>query len=502
LLLLGGNRASAEASSDVNTLYEQLDRAIAHSADYVKVRQERIAKDKAGLAKSRGAQAKYKASFALYEEYRSYKNDSAVSYLMQCIDYAKRAKDAAAEGNAKALLAFQCSTTGKYTESYSILNGIDTTALDRQGRENYLWASKHLYSELAYYANIPHLHKYYEEKSRGLDKALMANLSHDGDFYLQFMEVSVRDAHDFKKALQYNDTRLKKAKEGSHQYGIVCFYRYLIYKRMGDMEQAEVWLLRSAILDVQLAVMDQGSLWEAANNLSKEPDGLQRSYRYIKFAWQAANTFNTAVRSSQIMPVLSTIEDSYQQELASSNKRMKVMVGISILLIVIVLCLLYYVNKQRSRLALAHVALKKTNDELKEANENLNESSKMKEVYIGRFLRLSANYMDKLEAMRKRVAKLVKNREFVKLNAMLQSNEEDVDELYEYFDSAFLKLNDNYKQYRQSKYSKTSSTEASATTPFSFFTSFSFPNSFISNINYFTSTRNYSIGCYLGTFDS
>ncbi len=36
----------------------------------------------------------------------------------------------------------------------------------------------------------------------------------------------------------------------------------------------------------------------------------------------------------------------------------------------------------------------------------------MKEVYIGRFLRLCAIYVDKIETMRKRVVKLVKAREF------------------------------------------------------------------------------------------
>lgn len=437
--------ASAEVSdkgtsTSIDELYEQLDRAIDCSKDYVKLRQDRITKDRASLAKSAGMDAKYKAAFELYEEYRSYKNDSAVFYLSQCIDYAKRANNPQAENNAKALLAFQCSTTGKYTESYSILSKIDTTLLDKQGRRNYLVANHHLFSELSYYANIPSLAKYYEGKKQQYVSMLLHELDHDDDYYLQLQEGICRDAKNFKGALQYNDLRLKKTKEGEHQYAIVAFYRYLILKRKGDMETAQYWLLQSAMGDVKLAVMDQGSLWEVANLLSQNPDGLKRSYHYIKFAWHAATTFNTAVRSGQIMPVLSTIEDNYQKELSESNRQMKIMVAISILLLIIVLCLLFYVNKQRNRLALAHENLKKTNDELKAANSSLNESNKMKEVYIGRFLRLSANYMDKLEAMRKRVTKLVKNREFVKLNTLLQANEEDVDELYEYFDSAFLKL--------------------------------------------------------------
>ncbi len=73
-------------------------------------------------------------------------------------------------------------------------------------------------------------------------------------------------------------------------------------------------------------------------------------------------------------------------------------------------------------------------------NHSLNESNKMKEVYIGRFLRLCAIYVDKIETMRKRVVKLVKAREFNRLLEQMQAGEAYMGELYEYFDSAFLKL--------------------------------------------------------------
>lgn len=137
------------------------------------------------------------------------------------------------------------------------------------------------------------------------------------------------------------------------------------------------------------------------------------------------------------------------------------MVAFSVLLLFVVMLLLYYVNKQRKRIAAAHHKLKETNHALQLANErlnemnqslnemnhslnemnqSLNESNKMKEVYIGRFLRLCAIYVDKIETMRKRVVKLVKARELNKLLEQMQAGEAYMGELYEYFDSAFLKL--------------------------------------------------------------
>ena len=385
----------------------------------------------------------------------------ALKYINQCMELAIRMGDKKKEENAKALLAFQESTTGDYAESYDLLKSVNIADLDAEGKRNYLWACQHLYGEMAYYSNVPSLKKYYTGKLNAYQAAIDSTFSHDDDLYLQMQEVRARDAGNMKEALRLSDKRLAMTKPGTHQYAIVQFYRGMTYNQFGDEEQFLRCLLRSTICDVQLAVMDQGSLWEVANLLNADPDQQKRSHEYIKFAWQSATIFNTPIRSRQIMPVLTQIEEGYQKELSSSNQHLRLMVAFSVLLLFVVMLLLYYVNKQRKRIAAAHHKQKETNHALQLANErlnemnhslnemnqslnemnhSLNESNKMKEVYIGRFLRLCAIYVDKIETMRKRVVKLVKAREFNRLLEQMQAGEAYMGELYEYFDSAFLKL--------------------------------------------------------------
>lgn len=452
---------AAKTTDNIEQLFQSLDNAIAHSADYVKVREARIRDWEQKLKTARRLSSKYDACFALFEEYRSYKNDMALKYINQCMELAFRMGDKKKVGNAKALLAFQESTTGDYAESYDLLKSVNIADLDAEGKRNYLWACQHLYGEMAYYSNVPSLKKYYAGKRNAYQAAIDSTFSHDDDLYLQMQEVRARDAGNMKEALRLSDKRLSMTKPGTHQYAIVQFYRGLTYNQFGDEEQFLSCLLRSAICDVQLAVMDQGSLWELANLLNAEPDEQKRSHEYIKFAWQSATVFNTPIRSRQIMPVLTQIEEGYQKELSSSNQHLRLMVACSALLLFVVMLLLYYVNKQRKRIAAAHHKLKETNHALQLANErlnemnhslnemnhslnemnqSLNESNKMKEVYIGRFLRLCAIYVDKIETMRKRVVKLVKARELNKLLEQMQAGEAYMGELYEYFDSAFLKL--------------------------------------------------------------
>lgn len=453
--------ALAQGAQPLDALYDSLDNSIAQSAKFVGLRENRIKMFEANLAATRSPAERYTYSYSLYEEYRSYKNDLALRYINQCISLAQQMGDKRKEGNAMALLAYQESTTGKYYEAHDVLKAIDEKELDTEGLRNYLWAYLHLYGEMAYYANVDFQKKYYQAKVAEYRQKVEAALDHQDDRYLQLQEVKLRDAGKTKEALRINDIRLHKSTPGTHQYAIATFYRAMIFKHSNHLEEYRRFLLLSAISDVRLAVMDQGSLWELANETMADSKQLARSYDYIKFAWKSATIFNTPLRSRQIMPVLSTIEESYQKQLTESNKRLKMMIACSVVLLILVMGLLFYVNKQRNRIALAHRRLKATNKELQTANgnlsqaiqklnetnerlaslnENLNESNKMKEMYIGRFLRLCAIYVDKIETMRKRVVKLVRARELTKLTDMMQSDHEYVGELYEYFDSAFLKL--------------------------------------------------------------
>ena len=467
-LVLLSTSVFANPTDNIEQLFQSLDDAIVHSPDYVKVREDRIYNLEQKLKVAKKVSEKYNACFALFEEYRSYKNDIAIKYINQCVELAIKIGDKQKEENAKSLLAFQESTTGNYAESYDLLKSVNPSNLDSEGQRNYLWACQHLYGEMAYYCNVPSLKKYYTEKHNAYQTAIDSTFSHDDDLYLQMQESKAREAGNMKEALRLSDKRLAMTKPGTHTYAIVQFYRGLTYNMFGDKEQFLRCLLRSAICDVQLAVMDQGSLWELANLLNAKPGEQKRSHEYIKFAWQSATVFNTPIRSRQIMPVLTQIEDRYQKELASSNKRLKIMVAWSVLLIIVVVLLLYYVNKQRKRIAVAHhkqkdtnhalqlanknlnsvieqlnlanSSLNEANDRLNEMNQSLNESNKMKEVYIGRFLRLCAIYVDKIETMRKRVVKLVKARELTKLLEQMQTGEAYMGELYKYFDSTFLNL--------------------------------------------------------------
>lgn len=445
----------------LDSLYAELDRSIEHADDYMAVRQQRINGLYQQLKKSSSAARRYQLSMQLFDEYQSFQNDSAIYYLAQSIQLARQMGHQADANMNLALQAYQCSKTGLYAESCDIFREIDVSALTDQGHRAYLIAGQHLYSELAYYSKIPRLKRMYSSKAQYFSNLIFRLLKPQDPACLERLLMHYYSRGQYNEALGVSNRWMRQVRQGTHGYAIATFYRFLIYSAMGNKPQACQWLALSADTDIRLAVTDQGSLWELANRLASDADQLPRAYRYIRYAWRAAQKFNTKVRSSQISPVLSHIDESYQAHVAKVNMRLKISIALSVSLLLAVLLLLVYVNSQRKKLAKARNELDQSNRILTELNQQLsdsnrqlqqlnrqislnvkklNESNKMKEEYIGRFLRLCSVFIDKSESLKKRISKRIKNKEYGELQKLLEVKESDWDELYQNFDLAFLNL--------------------------------------------------------------
>lgn len=454
--------SSFAQNKNIKDLYEQLDQAIKQSQYYINQKESRITKIKKQSRQGHTPQQLLTAYYKLYEEYKAYQSDSSIYYIHQAIDLAKRNNMKSDITKLRSLLALQYSTSGAFTEALHVLQSIDKKTLNNSNKKDYYIAFYHVYGELGF-SNIhidTDLSQEFYNKQNCCRDTLFSILSPNSEDYLIRKEVLLTSQNKLKEALKINDIRLSKCKKGSHEYGIVAYYRYLIYRSLKDEDMVKYWLLQSAICDVKCAINDQASLWILAEILNKEKD-VERSYKYINFSWNANKRFCTRIRSWQISPVLGTIDHNYQAELKKANHRL-IFAIICVSLLVIALALLtFYVNKQKSYLSKARNELKKTNTQLEElnnklsstngmlkaSNDKLNESNGVKEEYIGQFLGACSHYIDKLDKMRLNVNKMLKNKQYNELYSMTKSSEvkeQELEELYANFDKVFLNLFPNF----------------------------------------------------------
>ena len=462
----------AQGKKDFQSLLLEIDQAIEQSPEIVGQYERQIEETRQQYLHARQPEEKYELAFDLYERYKSFMNDSALYYLSEAMHWAERNQESgvrsqewkARVGNCQALKAFQCSTVGYYNEALAFLKSIDKQQLDSVGLRNYYQSQMHVYGELGYYSIIPPMKEQYFKLQTTYRDSLFAHIDHQDADYLMYRIQELKGRQQLEEARKISDHWVSRVSPDSREYAIACYYRWLSSE---DEDELRYWGAQSALSDVRHAVMDQASLLSLAELLNADGD-LDRSYRYIRFTWDCNNRFNTRMRSWQITPILNVIEKNYQKAVEHNNSVLRMSIIVVSILALIVLAALFFVHRRNKQLASARNALSEANGQLsiinsqlsiqKEelatlnsqlsiVNSQLTESNRVKEEYIGRFMSLCSQYIDKLDNYRKMVNKKMKNKELDDLYQISKSTElkeKELEELYENFDTVFLHLFPNF----------------------------------------------------------
>lgn len=468
LMLLAVAQAAAVEKAD--SVYRLIDKAMAGADAYFERREARIDGLKSRLQGSREPARRYALEFSLYEEYRGLSNDSALAYIERAAATAAARGDKASAGKCMALEACQCSMSGLYAEALVMLDRVDLRSLDSVGLPLYYHARSHLYGEIAAHTAVPSMKSGYAGLSSAYEDSLLAVTGEDDALYLQHMEKRMFAAGDYYGALRYNEKWMRLRGHVPTEFAVIAFYRYLDYKMLGNKAEWTYWLAMSALADIRNGTTDQASMWELAQHMYTTGD-YARANRYIDFAGACARKFHTALRSYQVMPVLSVISKKYQTDMASTNRMLYVALMAACVFALTVLCFAVYLVRQRKRLAAAQAGLREGNERLTRLNgemqkalheldlsnrrltatgERLNaavagldESNRVKEKYIGLFLRQCSSYIERMDHMRRDVLAMVKAKRYGELYDMVKKHgfrDKEQEELFEIFDSTFIRL--------------------------------------------------------------
>ena len=453
-----------QAADDI---YWKIDEAIARSSEYVARHEIKIGEARRALAGETTPEGKFQRSFRLYELYKPFVSDSAMYFLRQCIQLADSRGDRSSSVRCRSLLAIRCSNIGMYDEALNILDSIRADGVDTLSLGTYYEAYNNVYSELHYYTRLPEMQQTYLDKARYYEELMYRYLPPTYETCFLRREQRAQGEGKLDESMRINDEWLNSVEEGSHPYALVALYRYIEYKMQRDTVQMMHWLTESVLADIRNAAMDQGSMWELANELMLRGD-IDRASHYISFTSDCANRYGSRQRNWQISPLLSHIAKEYKSQSERTTHQLWLAVALVSVLALLLLGVLFFLHRRNRQLDTARRALKTSNDELATANSQLadqtqelstlnsqlstlnsqlSESNRVKEEYIGRFMSLCSQYIDKLDNYRKMVNKKMKNKELedlFRLSKSTELKEKELDELYENFDSVFLHLFPNF----------------------------------------------------------
>ena len=450
-------------AQNLQQMLQEIDQALVEWPQYVAHHEARIGEARHNYEMAHQMASRYDAALKLYELYKPFVSDSAIFFLRESIKLADLMGNSRESIYCRSLMAMRCTNIGMYDEALMTLDSINTDGVDKEALGVYYKAYNNVYNELAYYTRLDNMREQYWQKAGHYEQLMMETLpTNDPDCLLR-RESNLLNNGDLEASMRVNDEWMATVEKGSHPYALVALYRYLEYKARGDSLEMMKWLVESVLADIRNGVMDQGSMWELANQQMLAGD-MDRAYRYINFTSDCAGRYGSRQRQWQNSPLLTEIAKNYKAQSEHITRQLRIMlVAISILAFML-MGMLFFLHRRNRQLDVARKALHETNGqlavlnvELKQANEQLSatigqlavvnsklkDSNSVKDEYIGRFLSLCSQYVDKLDNYRKMVNRKMKNKELDSLFQISKSTElreKELEELYQNFDSVFLHL--------------------------------------------------------------
>lgn len=215
---------------------------------------------------------------------------------------------------------------------------------------------------------------------------------------------------------------------------------------MGDVENRIYWLAQTAILDLKTAVREYAALQRLARLLYEQGD-LERAYRYLNCSMEDAVACNARLRFLEVTEFYPIIDRAYVAKENRERLMMHRMLLLVSVLAVMLIVLLSWLWIWMRKLSAMRKELYTANRELQVVNDQLEQTGKIKEVYIVRYLERCVSYLEKLEHYRRLLEKLAMASKIDELFKMIRSEQFLRDErkkFYGEFDKSFLDLFPNF----------------------------------------------------------
>ena len=448
--------------SKINAALKDLDACIDKRISFEEIKKQRIQNLEARYFRANVSLAnRYKLSEALFNEYRSYKYDSAYTFAGRMLDYAEKIKNPNFIAESKINLAFSCVSAGLFKEASEISNSIDSTHITLKCKADLYAFLSTLNIDMADFTTEPYSSRYRKNSLLYCRNsiALYKKQSPEG-IMAKIRECQLEN--NYPKAIIIAEQYISAKHPGMHDYAIVASTLGYFYQISRDTTKAIIYFSAAATADLQMATKETSAIRQVAELLYTRGD-VQRAYSYAIMALDDANFYNARQRKIEVGRVLPIIEAGRFEIIKQQKDKLLIYAGIISILFVLFLVSWFIILKQKKRLDSARLLILKQNTDLLETNEQLTDVQKkiskqnvdlvhinerlkevhrIKDEYIGYFFSTNSAYIDKTEDFRKMVVRKIRNRQFDELIELSASTDlrKEREDMFDLFDQIFMKL--------------------------------------------------------------
>lgn len=481
LLVISICGASAKSSAALNSglstqqLLDSLDSSLGKSAAYTAEKERRISSLRRRLSQTANPEQRFWICRNLVDEYSSYNSDSALHYIDASTAVGRQAGRREWIDEMNLNRAYIYAATGLLAEAESALNEVDprqmTPALATEYYNRLLFVLTHKDQ----YLGKNSLTRPYSERAKAMLDSVSRLMHPSNPQYIWFLAWrSMTDSVKTREAIPIVEKALESSTYSTREEAMNAWILSRLYELTGNSDMMMRYLILSAIADVRTSNKEIASLEEISNRLYQSND-LERANDYISHCLQLANDYKSRVRVGRLADLQYHITKAYSQRNERQRRKLNVYFIIALVFAAGLAVAMLFLYKQNRRIHRSKTELDRSNAQLnskveelsltrrqlKEANDRLeilyrnmrDEAGELaagndaKERYIADIFAICSDYISKLDEFRRNIYRKIVAHNFDEVKELTKSHElshGEIKELYQNFDSIFLKVYPNF----------------------------------------------------------
>lgn len=430
------------AFPSLDLLYGELDYYIQRSDSFVVEKEKKIANLKEQIKISLpDKENTFRNHIKLFEEYKSYKYDSAYSYANKSLETALQLNNRLYEIEAYDAVVFCLLSSGLFKEANDIISTIDVTnAPDQIKKDHYSLCARYYYDIADYNNEEPFRSRYVAMGNQYSDSIIHILSMQSFDWWYSYGLQQMK-MENYPRAIEIFTTLINIHDIDQHLFAITSSTLGYIYWVLGEKENAKTYMIQAAIADIKSVTKETTALRSLANFLYEEGD-ITRANKYIKLAMDDANFYNARHRKLEISSILPIIEkERFEAIEKQRNLLIRYVFFISILFVLLLIATII-IYKQVKKVRKARKTIGEQNEQLILTNAQLTEVSNIKDEYIGYSFYINSEYIDKQEQLYKLVNRKIAARQYDDLRSLFKDSDlqKERKNMYDSFDETFLRL--------------------------------------------------------------
>lgn len=373
--------------------------------------------------------ARWQGAMRLSELYLPLRADSSLRYSQAALAIARETGDNIKELSSKIACVNSLGTCGIFTKALEEFNSMDEAQVPEALRIQYWSAGRKLYGYMRLYVEGEQMFfKEYSARYFQFDDSLVKYMPANDKMRQFYVAERMVNQGRYPEAKSILDNICKDLKEDANLYGMAMFQLGIVAKNEGDQKMYATFLIKAAISDIKGCVKDGLAMPTLAEWLYKEGE-LNLAFQYINSALEDAMEGNVRMRTITIAALLPVIDEAYREKINASRDELMVYFLLVTFLLILSGGLV--------------VVLMRTNRRSRDNARKLAKTSQLQESYIGHFIGLCSTYANRLQSLQKLVVRKLASGQADELQKLIKSGkfgEDQNEEFYKIFDSAFLDI--------------------------------------------------------------